>query len=1060
MTPGASRNLRRSRRKTAHCLRAVTEQCQRRGEQCARVHLLQKVRCTLAALTASALLLATGASVRAQDSGGVIVVTVREAATGKVLSDARVVLFGAALTASRTDARGDVRYSDVPPGMYRIRVVHTGYDPSPAQTVNVTAGRTYAVAVALTGSGLQTIGTISARNGTRVTARADSTSAVRSVSATLEDALDKQPGVTVTTQSSDPSSSLSISLRNHDESQTGLTLDGIPISAPGTTANLRAFNTDLFSGAGVSFAPTAGAPAGTVNFRTLQPTATNQVSGQASLGSFDAANDALAATGTIGRLGYVLEHTSSQSNRPQTFQTYLDESGLTYAHGGETRHLGDLAKLQYDFADGKTSLTATGLLSNNHVDLLCTQATTNVPCGSGPGNGISMRTGFGYATLNTLLGEMTASLSGFTSADSGTIDESNRFIGGTASPFSSSNSTLSRGGTLTLGAPLGTRHELTLTASALASRGTSTPFGSALSTTAARSTSTTTVALSDVYRASPKLTLTEGLSFAGESYGGKSTLASLAAAYRAGDADSLTLSLAAGGTPAGLGFVQGLADPADAQFDCTSGTTVVRNGGDAPQSQAQTSVDLAWTHSGSGGRNVTVDVYRQVERGALAMGLVRADGTNVLNSAYYAALAGAWSSPYACGGTPFSTSGVYLMQGVAGTTQRYQGVDVSTQAPLGHGVLAYATYSIAQATLVALPDSLSAVASDLVVGAQLPGRPMHRAGLTLDGFARGSGTEAILNVQYTGSNNFQHRGPYALVNASISHPAGVGRLTLSETNVFGTGTAPFATDAGAQPVALSNGSSVTLPAFPLGARTLALTYGFTFGGSRIRSSFEQSAPSPSTAQQAVRQFVPRFEAAPAGTDPFAPATARAECTPSDRDRAAPVLAALGALVRNGSGSVPGFATTVRRGTNGEVASVELQPDFPSASASARAGATRPGNAIGPDAPGGGGGPGGGGVPPDGPGGGPPGGDAQNPVFARVRSFFACAYVQSVTPDEARAAGFATAGSANAGPAIAIYAVPDRGIVLVLPPDLPAGGGSIAPSPPPGPGATNAPAAQR
>ena len=998
--------------------------------------ILQRFRRTVAALpAASTLLLATGAPVRAQDTGGVIVVTVRDATTGKTLPDARVVLFGAVITASRTDARGDVRYSDVPPGVYRIRVIHPGYAPSPSETVSVTAGRTYAVAVTLAGSGLQTIGTTSTRSRARVSGGVDSSSAVRSVSPTLEDALDKPPGVTITTQSSDPSSSLSISLRNHDESQTGLTLDGIPISAPGATTNLRAFNTDLFSGAGVSFVPSAGAPAGTVNFRTLQPTATNQLSGQAGLGTFDAANDSLAATGTVGRLGYVLQHTSRGSNRPQTFQTYLDESGLTYAHGGQSRQLGDLAKLRYDFADGKTSLTATGLLANNHFDLLCTQATTNVPCGSGPGNGASMRTGFAYATLNTLVGEMTASLSGFTSAASGTIDESNRFSNGTANPFSSTNTTLSRGGTLTLGAALGTRHELTLTASALASRGTSTPYGSTLSTPAARETATTTAAISDAFRAAPKLTLTGGLSFAGQAYGGKSTLASLAAAYRPGDADALTLSLAAGGTPAGLGFVQGLADPADAQFDCRSGTTVVRSGGDAPQSQAQTSVDLGWTHSAGGGRSVGVDVYRQVDRGALAMALVRADGTNALSSAYVAALAGAWNSPYACGGTPFSSSGVYLLQGVAGTTLRYQGVDVSTRLPLGRGVLAYGTYSLAQATLVALPSSLTGVVSDLVIGAQLPGRPMHRAGLTLDGFAQRSGSEAILNVQYTGSNNFQHRGPYALVSASISHPAGAGRLTLSETNVFGTGTAAFATDAGAQPVPLSNGSAVTLPAFPLGARTLTLTYGFTFGGSPIRSSFEQSAPNASNTQQVVRQFVPRFESAPAGADPFAPAAGRAECTAADRDRAAPVLAALGAVVRTGTGSVPGFTTTVHRGSDGEIASVELQPEFPGGSPSAR-GSARPGNP---------GGPGNGGPPPDGPdGGGPPAATTQNPAFARVRSFFACAYVQAMTADEARTAGVGPARTGNAVPPIAIYAVPQRGIIVVRPPELPAGGGSVAP----------------
>ncbi len=1017
--------------------------------------IVQRFRTAAAALLAASTVLGPcAAPVRAQDSGGEIVVTVRDATSGKTLAGARVLLLGPVFTASSTSTVGEVRYTDVPPGIYRIRVVHAGYAASRAETVSVAAGRAYAVRVTLSGSGLQTIGTTSARSGGRVTARVDGASRERAVSSSLEDALDKQAGVTITTQGSDPNSSLSISLRNQDESQTGLTLDGVRISAPGTATNLRAFSTDLFSGAGVSFAPSAGAPAGTVSFRTLEPTANSQLSGQASIGTFDAWTSSLAATGTIGHLAYAFQHTSRASNRPQTFQTYLDQSGFTYEHGGESRQLGDLAKLRYSFKDGKTTLTAAGMLANNRFDLLCTQATTNVPCGSGPGNTASFRTGFAYATMNTLAGDATVSLSAFTSATSGTIDESNRYSNGIATPFSAANTTLTRGGTLTLGAPLGTRHELTLTAGTSSSVGTSTPSRSGLSIGAARGTATTTAALSDAFRASPKLMLTGTVSFAGEAYAGKSTLGSLAATYRPGDADTLTLNLAAGGTPGGLGFVQGLADPADAQFDCNSGTTIVRSGGDAPQSQVQTSVDLAWTHTARGNRSVTVDMYRRVQRGSLVMALIQANGTNTLSSAYVNALASAWSARYVCGGTPFASSGVYLAQAVAGTTQRYQGVDVTARMPLGRGVVASATYALDQATLVAVPRSVAELASDLVVGAQLPGRPIHRAGLTLDGFAQKSGTEAILNVQYTGSNNFQHLGPYAVVSASLSRPAGGGRITLTESNIFGTGYTAFATDYGAQSVALSNGSAVTLPVVPLGARTLRLTYGFTLGGSPIRSSFESSTPAGSPTQQLVRQFAPRFEAAPSGVDPFTPAVDRGECAASDRERATPLFAALSTLVRTGTGSVPGFTTTINRNATGEIASVQLQPEFagtrPATSGGSGAAPGRPDGPGGAGGPGGPGGPGDDGPPP-GNGGGPAADIAQNPAFARMRSFFACAYVQAMSSDEARAAGIAVAPAGNAGPQIGLYAVPQRGIVVVRPPELPAGGGSVAqPSPSPAP----------
>ena len=75
-----------------------------------------------------------------------------------------------------------------------------------------------------------------------------------------------------------------------DESQTGITLDGIPLGAPGAATDLRRINTDLFAGASTSFGPQAGSLAGTVNFRTLQPTQTWQSRLSTSYGTFDRFN--------------------------------------------------------------------------------------------------------------------------------------------------------------------------------------------------------------------------------------------------------------------------------------------------------------------------------------------------------------------------------------------------------------------------------------------------------------------------------------------------------------------------------------------------------------------------------------------------------------------------------------------------------------------------------------------------------------------------------------------------------------------------------------------------
>ena len=118
----------------------------------------------------------------------------------------------------------------------------------------------------------------------------DENSAVRRISDSLIDALNTVAGVDVTQSSNDPDSPQTISLHGHDESQTAVTLDGIPLSAPGTAANLRGINTDLFTGAGASFGARAGALGGGVNFTTLQPTQTWQYRLNAADGSFDKYN--------------------------------------------------------------------------------------------------------------------------------------------------------------------------------------------------------------------------------------------------------------------------------------------------------------------------------------------------------------------------------------------------------------------------------------------------------------------------------------------------------------------------------------------------------------------------------------------------------------------------------------------------------------------------------------------------------------------------------------------------------------------------------------------------
>ncbi len=325
---------------------------------------------------------------QSSDTTGIIQIVVHAADGQTLLADARVFLIGPTVASALTNKSGIVKYTDVPSGLYRVRVGKSGYSGVTSSqfevlgqkevdvNVDLAASKPPSSQTASTGTstssntntdtgGLKVIGTVRAKV-TVTTTDVDQDSAVRRISDSLLDALGTVGGVDVTQGSNDPDAPQTISLRGHDESQTAITLDGIPLGAPGSAVNLRSVNTDLFSGAGVSFGAQAGALGGSVNFRTLQPTQTWQSQFASSYGTFDKYNYQIGETGSIGKLGIAMLYTKRAGNNPLTFQDYQDESGLTYAHGGESANIGDYLKLRYGLTD-RTTLMFTALQNNQAI---------------------------------------------------------------------------------------------------------------------------------------------------------------------------------------------------------------------------------------------------------------------------------------------------------------------------------------------------------------------------------------------------------------------------------------------------------------------------------------------------------------------------------------------------------------------------------------------------------------------------------------------------------------------------------------------------------------------
>jgi hypothetical protein len=1046
----------------------------------------------------------------AQSSTGEIDILVVDSGTQQPLGNARLILLGAQTANSLTTASGSIRFTDAPIGIYRVRVQHAGYDAGVSREFDVLPDRAVNVRVELVkrvprplanaspspgaspnpqGSpgGLKIIATVVARTRISITTTdIGADSPMRRLSDSLTDALDKLAGVSVTTDSTDPTSAVTISLHNQDESQTAMTLDGIPLSAPGVAGNLRGIGTDLFSGSRVSFSPSAGGLAGSVNFRTLEPTQALQVRGSGSMGTYDRSNYSLAATGSIANLGIAVQHTWRGANSPLTFETFEDQSGLTYAHEGESTTMGDFVKFRYRLGDDRTTISATALTTNRDAFSICARDVTLLPCGIGPDNRTYGRYGFAYTTIQSLVGDIQTTFSAYANTSTNTTDDVNRFVLDptnsympTLDPSLATNVTTTRGvaysGSIAKG-----NHTFSISASTYASTSVSTPLaGSQFETAFTNSATSSTYRFADAIKSNDQLIFTPSLSLANTSGLGTSFLSGLNLTWTPKAADAYAFSMNVGSSQPNLSANRSFSDPNAARFDCQAGTAIVGAPGDTGGGthQSATAFTAAWSHQFHGGASFTLDAYEQVQSGQLIGALIQ-EPLSIYPAGFLGVLNTAFHAPTVCGAS-LVTPAVFAQEQVAGTRRTYQGIDLSGRFALSPTIQILPTYSLNLAVLSAASARLQDGASTSIVGAQLPGRPIHRAGVTIDGLLPRSGIELLANGQFTGSNNGQNLGPYVNVSLGVSHKFGPGQITLFENNAFNTYAGVFSSDTFAQPMPLSNGMPFLTAARPLTPRTLFLSYSAALGGPAPGPAFNslgrgaraalapQPSPSPARRGQPFAAFPP-----PEGTDPLSLATTRPSCNADAQTNGAPVFAALKAyLSAYEAGTTlpvfPNMTVVAHRLTADPTVPyyLELRSSFqrpPGADNAQGGNAPRLPRARG--AGGGAGGAGGPGIP-GGPGGEPgaPGGEtapgmpnavgaagganpgsaaarraAATPEARAYRGFIGCTYITLMTSTEAKAKGITFENGRGGG---MIY-IPKIGIIFVQPPQLPQGGGSL------------------
>ncbi|HEX3549942.1 MAG TPA: TonB-dependent receptor [Candidatus Elarobacter sp.] len=331
---------------------------------------------------------ASGQSERAVVRGIVV-----DAATGLPVAGATVAAIGGT---GRSATGADGRFSLVlAPGVYRLRVERSGYQPAQSDEVVVTPGATVDVTLAVQHAtappAMRTIGATSTNAATALL-RATTTSTTVTTDALRArgveragDALRELPGVTngITGDTAAFGDDIPLQLRGLGTLETTTTIDEHPVAYgfPGgynfqlsPIAPFRDVAVTYGSGSNVLGTSAIG---GVFDLRTLVPTAERRVTVDDGWGTFGRSATTVAATGTAGRIGYALAYGASGIDGPIRHQSAY-QPGAAYdvsatsaavraigtydADSSVAQHAG-LAKLRYDFGPNDR-ITATGVFAS------------------------------------------------------------------------------------------------------------------------------------------------------------------------------------------------------------------------------------------------------------------------------------------------------------------------------------------------------------------------------------------------------------------------------------------------------------------------------------------------------------------------------------------------------------------------------------------------------------------------------------------------------------------------------------------------------------------------
>ncbi|MEA2689241.1 MAG: hypothetical protein QOD51_1848 [Candidatus Eremiobacteraeota bacterium] len=722
-----------------------------------------------------------------------------------------------------TAGDGTLQFTAVVRGTYGVRVDADGYTFSRDAEVSATGPAAQSLTVTGVRTKLSRIGTVASRiqPAPNLAQSTQESSAQAVIAGSVAGALGTIPAAGRTADGS-------LLIHNHDASTTAATINGAPIFPSGTKNQLGLLGSDIFSSASVG-SGIAGAPNGTLDAQTYDPTIDSVGLIQERAGSFGSSALTVRERGTAGRVGLSFVHAQEETGHPLDGRYFADTSGSAYTHHANPVSSGDTFTTRYGFDANHVAFLDVGTVQTV-TPLICTVQTGPLRCGYGAGDSRTVLRA-GYAQLRDVLtlDRATLEVHAYQSRTETLELFRDRTSGGGDAGYENSATTDRRGYSAKLGVLYaGSR----IAHVSVSSYGDVTHSGGSFVSSSFLppvASSVTSFALDVPVIASRRFTFSTG---AGRdtSAGTGHTTFNANTSHQLTNRDGLTASFSAGRLGTRLPAFSGLGAAGDLTFDCSTGMAL----GDGPflasgsvPSSTQTRVGLQ--HSGAR-ISMNVQAYRDVDRGATVSATVPATALSgsLLSVNYLAAAAQAGAAN--CG-RPVAVTAANLFYRVSGPADRIvtDGFDSSAQFDIGRAVRLQAAYSLSRAR--AFGTGLPFVrGSDVVAGSQLPARPLHRGSAQLT-YALSSSTTLLGTANYYGSNNTFRTQPFTTVDLGARFASFSGDLTVAVQNAADAAGGPFA---GFDPF-----PALATPARP---RTYSVRYRFALGKQGIDKTTLLSPP--------------------------------------------------------------------------------------------------------------------------------------------------------------------------------------------------------------------------